>query len=268
MQMNTESRKHARDYISSLAANGHYQFSSKDAQSALGVTADAAKLALNRLAKQGMVASPARGFYVIVPPEYRSLGCLPADQFIPALMNRLGLSYYAGLLSAAQYHGAAHHRPQEFQVMVAKSRRPISCGAVRVAFFVRKNITSVPLQSFNTPRGTILVSTPEATAVDLVGYYDRVGGLDQVATILGELAESIDSDKLVAAARTVPMPWAQRLGYLLERVEAGDRAQALKSYVHKHARQAALLLPTMTKTDAGRDEGWKLDVNTDVEAEL
>ncbi len=120
--MKPESRLNARDYISRLAAGGHYHFSSSEAQTALGVSANAAKLALNRLAKQGLVASPARGFYVIVPPEYRSLGCLPADQFIPALMKRQDMSYYTGLLSAAQYHGAAHHRPQEYQVMVAKSR--------------------------------------------------------------------------------------------------------------------------------------------------
>ena len=116
-------------------------------------------------------------------------------------MKRLGQPYYTGLLSAAQYHGAAHHRPQEFQVMVAKSRRPIACGAVRVAFVVRKDIARIPVQSFNTPRGTVLVSTPEATAVDLVGYYNHAGGLDQVATILGELAENLDPDKLAARRR-------------------------------------------------------------------
>ena len=60
---------------------------SREMQSALGVSAVAAKLALNRLAKKKVIASPARGFYVIVPPEHRSLACLPADQFIPALMK-------------------------------------------------------------------------------------------------------------------------------------------------------------------------------------
>jgi len=30
-------------------------------------------------------------FTFIVPPEYRSLGCLPVDQFIPALMRCLDL---------------------------------------------------------------------------------------------------------------------------------------------------------------------------------
>lgn len=265
--MKSESRLRTSDYIFRLAASGLYHFSSSEAQAALGVSADAAKLALNRLAKQGLVASPARGFYVIVPPEYRSLGCLPADQFIPALMKRQGMSYYTGLLSAAQYHGAAHHRPQEYQVMVAKSRRPIVCGAVRVTFVVRKNISAIPTQSFNTPRGTVLVSTPEATAVDLVGYYNHVGGLDQVATILGELADALDPNKLVAAAQTAPVSWAQRLGYLLELVETGTRVQALKSYVRTHARQATLLLPTAADKGTRRDEGWKLDINADVEAE-
>lgn len=265
--MKSNFQLNARDYISHLAASGHYHFSSAEAQSALGVSADAAKLALNRLAKQGQIASPARGFYVIVPPEYRSLACLPADQFIPALMKRLGLSYYTGLLSAAQYHGAAHHRPQEYQVMVAKSRRPIVCGAVRVAFAVRKNISAIPTQSFNTPRGTVLVSTPEATAIDLVGYYNQVGGLDQVATILSELADTLNPDKLVVAAQTAPIPWAQRLGYLLELVEAGTQAQALKAYVNANAPQVTLLLPSVPQKVSKRAESWKLDINVDVEAE-
>jgi predicted transcriptional regulator of viral defense system len=261
-------RPRARDYLADLAAGGRYDFGSTDARKALGVSPAATKLALNRLAKQGLIASPARGFYVIVPPEYRSLGSLPADQFIPALMKRLDLAYYVGLLSAAQYHGAAHHRPQEFQVMLAKARRPIVCGAVRVAFVVRKNIAAVPVQSFNTSRGTVLVSTPEATAIDLVGYVGHVGGLDQVATILGELAEHLDPDKLVTAAQTAPVPWAQRLGYLLEKAEAGDRAKALRSYVRQHSRQNALLLPTAPQRGAARNEDWKLIVNADVEHEL
>ena len=166
--MNSESsrRLSARGYVSDLAANGRYHFTSREAKAALGVSAAAAKLALIRLTKQKLVASPARGFYVILPPEYGALGCLPADQFIPALMKRLNL-YYTGLLSAAQYHGAAHQRPQQFQVFVARNRRPIQCGAVRVAFMARKRLADVPVQPFNTPRGTLLVSTPEATAIDL-----------------------------------------------------------------------------------------------------
>ena len=257
----------AREYIARLAASGRYNFASSDAQSALGVSAAASKLALNRLAKQGEIASPVRGFYIIVPPEYRSLGSLPADQFIPGLMKSQRQVYYASLLTAAQYHGAAHHRPQEFQVMLAKNRRPIQCGAVRVAFMARKRIAEVPIQEFNTPRGTLRVSTPEATAIDLVGYQHHVGDLDQVATILSELAEKIDPRKLAQAAETAPVPWVQRLGYLLEQVDAREKTALIKGYVRQHAKQSAVLLPAAPVKGVERDESWKLYVNADVTVE-
>ena len=234
-------------------------------RSALGVSSAASKLALRRLIKKRLVASPARGFYVIVPPEYRSLGCLPADQFIPALMEYRKLRYYAALLSAAQYHGAAHHRPREFHVALARNRRPIACGAVRASFIARRRIAAVPLQRFNTPRGTILVSTPEATAIDLVGYQRRAGGLEQVATVLSELSERIDPERLVVAARTAPVPWAQRLGYLLELVDATDMVASLKVHVRRNARQVTALLPAATNEHASRSDDWRLWINADVE---
>lgn len=254
-----------RSYITRLAASGRYSFTSAQAQEAMGGTAAAAKLTLNRLAKQGMIASPARGFYVIVPPEYQSLGCLPADQFIPDLMARQGLSYYVGLLSAAQYHGAGHHRPQVFQVMVAKNRRPISCGAVRVSFIARHGVDDVATVPINTARGTIRVSTPESTALDLVGYPDHAGGLDQVATILSELAEQIDARKLADAAQFAPVPWAQRLGYLLDFVGAHGKTKPLAAYVKDHAREATRLLPAASIINASRHKVWKIFENAMVE---
>src|SRR5207247_498659 len=158
--------------------------------------------------------------------------------FIPTLMKSLDLPYYAGLLTAAQYHGAAHQRPQEFQVFTEKSRRPVACGRVRVAFMVRKNLKKVPVQTFNTPRGALLVSTPEATALDLVGYQHHAGSLSQVATVLAELAEKIDAKTLGKVAAMAPISWAQRLGYLLERAGVGDKTTALKTYVREHTHES------------------------------
>lgn len=256
-----------KGYLAQLVQGGRYFFTSEDASRKLGASRDAVKLALNRLRHKGEIASPGRGLYVIVPPEYRSLGCLPADQFIPDLMRQTKAVYYAGLLSAAQYHGAAHHRPQEFQVMVGKARRAIECGKVRVVFHVHKRIAEVPVQDINTPRGTVAVSTPEATAFDLVGYEARIGGLDAVATILAELREKLDAEKLAALAPIVPLPWVQRLGYLLERMGESQRVKALKHYVGKHARESTSLLPAESIANGPRNHDWKLIVNTDVEAE-
>lgn len=258
----------AKNYIDQLAASGRYSFTSAEARTALRVSADAAKLAINRLRRQGMVAAPARGFYVIVPPEYRSLGCLPAEQFIPALMDLKGQGYYVGLLSAAQYYGAAHQRPQEFQVFLEKNRRPITCGKVRIRFIARKHARKVQLRDFNTQRGQIQVSTPDATALDLAGYPQYAGGLDQVATILSELADDLSSEGLATAAATAPLPWAQRLGYLLERAGAAHITTALQEYVHEHAREYTPLVPGVSTSEGQRLKDWKLQVNADVEPDL
>ena len=250
-----------------FAARGRYHFTSSEFRSALGVSAAAANQSLWRLRKRGEIASPGRGFHVVVPPEYRALGCLPADQFVPALMGHRRVPYYAGLLSAAQYHGAAHHRPQVFQVMVGKGRRPIRCGAVGVDFVARAGLGDVPLTTFDTPRGSVLASTVEATAVDLVGYMGRAGGVDRVAGLLSELSEQMDPAMLVEAARSASVLWAQRLGFLLEHVGAGERCGPLKDHVRRRARNYTRLLPSATVEGASRSGDWRLHVNARVETE-
>lgn len=250
-----------------FAARGQYHFTSSEFRSALGVSVAAANQSLWRLAKRGEIASPGRGFYVVVPPEYRALGCLPPDQFIPALMEHRGMRYYVGLQSAAQYHGAAHHRPQVLQVMVDRARRPIRCGAVGVDFIARARLANVPLTSFNTPRGIIFTSTVEATAVDLVGFMGRAGGVDRVAGMLSELSERMDPQLLADAARFASVLWAQRLGFLLEFVGADDRCGPLKDHVRQRARNYTKLLPSMPTNGAARSGDWRLFVNAPIEAE-
>ena len=40
-----------------------------------------------------------------------------------------------------------------------------------------------------------------------------------MATVLAELTDSLSSEGLFGLAKISPVPWAQRLGYLLERVD-------------------------------------------------
>ena len=112
------------------------------------------------------------------------------------------------------------------------------------------------------------ISTPEATAIDLVGYFKQVGGFDQVATILTELAEQIEPEKLVRAAQAAPVTWAQRLGYLLELADAEEKTGALRRYVKATAHETVGLLPGSVDRCATRNRDWKLLINTDVELEI
>jgi predicted transcriptional regulator of viral defense system len=254
-------------YIDELAARGRHHFTTQDARVALGVPLPAVRASLRRLQHRGAIADPHRGFYVIVPPEYRRLGCLPPEQFIHELMAHLGQTYYVALLSAAELHGAAHHRPQTFQVMVAKQRREIVCGDVRVQFVMRRDLEKTPIVEMNTPRGRLRVSSPEATALELVGYAEQCGGLDNVGSVLSELGEVLSAEKLIEAAQLCPVAWMQRLGYLFELVEQDALANALEAHVRERAVVYAPLIRAQSTAHAKRLERWKLAVNASVEPE-
>lgn len=107
----------------------------------------------------------------------------------------------------------------------------------------------------------------EATAVDLVGYMHRAGGVDRVASVLLELGNDIDPKRLVEASQSASILWAQRLGYLLEHVGAGDRAAPLKEHVREHARNFTKLLPGADAEGARRSKDWRLLVNASIETE-
>ena len=257
----------ARDYIRELAASGRHILTTADAVDAIGGKPDAVRAQLRRLGEQGHLAQPVRSFRVIVPPEYLRLGCLPAEQFIDPLMEFLGEPYYVGLLSAAERHGAAHHRPQITQVVVRKNRAPVSCGVVRVVFIARADLGQMPVSRLNTPRGAVSYSTPEVTGLELVGYPGHAGGLDNVATVLVELAEQMRRDSLRNVAQRCPVSWAQRLGYLLELVGQQSLAQALRPIVRDRARSYTPLRRAAATAGGQRVREWKLIVNAAVEVD-
>ncbi len=263
----TKTYPNAKAYLDALASQGRYTFSTDEFAESAASSRASAYNALARLMQHEQIASPAKGFYVIVPPEYRTLGCLPAEQFIPALLERNSEPYYAGLLTAAQYYGAAHQRPQAFQVVIAQSRKDIHCGNVKVSFIANKQVADVPTRPFNTPRGVLKVSTPEATALDLVAYSDRAGGLDMVATVLSDLADEIDSSELERLSRTVPITRVQRLGFLLDHVDHPRVSDMLQPIVKREARDYTSLAPDRTSHQSTKNKRWKVYVNASVEVD-
>ena len=267
MQVSNRSAHSASQYVDDLAASGRHHFTTEQAVTAIRGTAPAVRAALRRLKAKHLIADPHRGFHVILPAEYRRLGCLPAEQFIPQLMDHLGEPYYIALLSAAELHGAAPQRLQSFQVMVRTNRRPIECGHVRVQFVARRDLDRTPIVERHTPRGTVCVASSEATALELVGYSDQCGGLDNVASVVAELADALDAPKLLDAARLCPMAWVQRLGHLLDLTGHRDLGDALAAHVKEHARVVAPLVRARTRAGAERSDRWKLSINASVEIE-
>jgi predicted transcriptional regulator of viral defense system len=256
----------ALEFINKLRSIGRYSFNTQEAMDALEVNKLATLNALKRLKENKLIVSPARGFYLIVPPEYQILGCLPADKFVPELMEHLGLPYYVGFLSAAQFYGAAHQKPQRFQVVTTKNRPPIHCGRIYIEFIANKNAASYPTKKFNTSTGTIFVATPEVIAADIVTAPQHAAGIHNVATILVDLAEHIDINRLKELTTINPeVFWLQRLGYLYDFLEVKLLAREIAKIIEDKKLHWVRLVSKTGYQSLKRNKKWNIIVNTKVE---
>jgi predicted transcriptional regulator of viral defense system len=255
-------------FVDALQARGRYTFTRDEALGALGVSEAALKLAARRLGAKRRLAMPRRGFFVIVPLEYSAAGAPPASWFVDDLMKFEQAGYYLGLLSAASLHGAAHEQPQEFQVVTDRQLRPATAGRNRIRFFLKRDAARTPTEEQRTETGTLRVSTPEATALDLVRYAENLGGLSAVAAVLSELSERLDPNRLAEAAGIgVELSVVQRAGYLLDRVGAKDKTGPLADWLAAQRPRRALLRAGPGPRRGPADERWSVLENEPVEVE-
>lgn len=258
------------EYINNLIAHGKCCFSIAEAITKTGKSKNSIIHAIEHLRARGEVASPAKGFYVIVTPEYRIYECLPPEFFIPYLMEYWEIDYYCGLLTAAMFLGSSHQAPQIFQVIIEQKRPMIECGKVRVQFITKKNIKEVPKEQISTMKSILKISSVEATVMDLICYSRRSGGLNHIATVLTELHEKIIPEKLLSLIKSQPeIAWKQRLGYLLDILGADELSKILHNYLSSQKRiDYILLMPGLSEsTKMSRNEKWKIIENTNVEVD-
>ena len=213
-----DQRSALSSYVSGLLSSGRTVFTAEEAEQVLGVGHGAFLDAAERLQRREGLLNPRQGFYVVVPPQYASWGAPPPAWYIDALMRREGQAYYVGLLKAAELHGATHQAVMEFQVVTAKRLPRIRAGRSLIVFYYRKDMEAVTvgIEDRKTDTGTMKMSSAALTALDLLRYPQASGGIDNVATVLSDLAEKIDPVQLAALSALVERPVVQRLGFLLE----------------------------------------------------
>jgi predicted transcriptional regulator of viral defense system len=216
--------------------------------------------------------SPTRGGYVPIPAEYRSWRTVPASHFIDPMMRYLDHEYYVGFLSAAEVHGAAHQRPQVFQVITDARLNDRTFERVHIEFTTSAKAASRLTTTVNTPTGTMKVSVPETTVLDLVGSPAHGGGLSNIATVLGGLLGNgrLDVPRLASLAKDYPAAVSQRAGWLLERVagEVGIEVDLSPLADVAHARLKRTVLAVSGRRAGPFNERWNILVNTDVEPDL
>lgn len=224
----------ASKFIDAKLALGKVSFTLDELTAATHLSVIAARNQLLRLQEKVTRVSPRQPFFLIVPAEHRVNGAPPAAWWLNDYFRWLGRPYYLALQSAASHYGANPQAIQEIQVMTDKPLRMLQIGKIRVRFFVKKSIRRIPTQELSPAYAPLLVSTPEATAYDLVKYANRIGGGERAAETIAPLLPSIrkrELQRVIAIEDNRVM--AQTLNNMLEQASADKGSPALSSPNHK-----------------------------------
>lgn len=259
------------DFIHKIQTQGRYSFTLNELKESINVNEIALKGALHRSAKKERVYSVCRGFYVVIPPEYSIMGMLPASLFINDLMLYIEKPYYVGLLSAAAMHGASHQQPQEYYVITKKpANRTIHAKEIAINFCIKSSLPQLGIMSKKTDTGFINVSEPELTVLDLFLFEKRIGGIGRAASVLSELLDSLDPEKLgKIAGHNFPVACIQRCGYVFEYVlEFRKAADVLYTIIRQRNIFRVPLNPSSTKSGYSSNNRWKVIQNSTIEIEI
>lgn len=263
-------------YLEAIRSAGRRHFTLQEVMQDLGISESAARSGLSRLKKNIKVISPVKGMYVIVPPEHKPHGCIPAEELTPLMMDYLNAEYYVALLSAAVFYGAAHQKIFKFQIITNKRIvHPLKFGQIKIEVVQKKNLSDLPIQAFAVKTGYLKVASPELVAIDLLTYVNRCGGFNHIATVLSELVENLDAEKLIQLSVDVSAQYQlQRLGYILENISVtdDDSRDSLVSKIAAHLKEKidryVPLAAHKSSVGYARCKKWKVIQNIEIESDL
>jgi len=237
-------------FVEARMALGRVAFSLEELIKETGLSAIAAKFQLLRLRGKVARVSPRQPFFLIVSPEHRSMGAPPPAWWLQDYFNWLGRPYYLALQSAASVFGSNPQALQVTQVMTDKALRPIKVGRIQLRFFVKRGIERTPTQQPEGAVAPLLMTTPEATAYDLIRYASSIGGIERAAETMRPLLPLLRGRELKRVLDGESEPGvAQRLGFIIEACGNRSLAKVVRDWLPDELTPVALA-PAKGKRDA------------------
>ncbi len=263
------------NWINQCLSKGKWAFSLKEVKAEFVNDSDVTiKFGLIRLVQKKTIVSIFKGYYLIIPPQYSSKGILPPAMFIDGLMKFLERKYYVAILNAAALHGAAHQQPQEYFVVTEYPvLRATNKKGIKINYISTRQLPPEALtEKRKTETGYINISSPLLTAIDLIKYEKKIGGLSRASTVINELLEKVErrevSEELISYAGVSTL---QRLGFILEYIL---NKKEIAEKIFSLCKKAGLKFYFIPLKASGRknkmvmNEKWKLIINTDIETDF
>ena len=257
------------DWIKELEQRGVTSFSFQQVRCEFHErTEKSLKTDIKRLVSARRIENVYKGFYVIIPIQYQLKGIVPPSYYINELMEHLGKPYYIGLLSAAAIYGASHQRTMITQIVTTGPRTRTSNRNSLLDWNYRQQIPKELIETRNGEMGRIYYSSAELTATDLIQFASHVGGYQRAATVIAELVDTIDINKMRTVLQHTTATTVQRLGYLLDNILfEKDMADALYGMLKEKVGyfNAVTMSPGHPASDSPESNRWRVDMNIDIE---
>jgi hypothetical protein len=249
----------AAAFLDQRLAAGRVAFPLADLTQATGLSNTAAIRQLTRLAPRVVRVARRHAFFLIVTPEHAAMGGPPVTWWLDDYFGWLGHPYYLALQSAAATYGSNPQALQISQIMTDSPRRPITVGRIRIRFLVKRGIERTPTQPLANAYAPLKVSTPEATAFDLIRYASRIGGVGRALETLVPLLPLMRPENLkTVLAAGEETSTAQRLGYLLERNKNRPLANIIHEWLPKQLLVTPLVPTKIKPTHAPLVARWQI----------
>lgn len=259
------------DFVSQCLAYEQYAFSWGELKAEVPKSDIALRHELVRLSRKKELLTLRQGFYLILPPRYKAFGKLPLELYAEKLFKFLRKPYYIAFFSAAAFHGASHQQVQQSYLMTkVPNLRDIKKGNIYLSISATSKWPNKNIQQRKSDAGIFNISSPALTAIDLIHYQSKMGGLNRILTILEELTESITAEDIHELLQWYPHTSSiQRLGFLLEELQAENTlVLPLRNYLKNRNYFPVLLSPEKNSKPGKANNTWKVDTNIELESDL
>jgi len=259
------------DYIKELQSYEEYAFSLPEIKEKCNLLESTMRKELQRLIRKEEIILLRNGFYLIIPPRYKSLKKIPLELYVDKLFQFIGKPYYVALYSAAEFYGASHQQMQkDYVITIPPALRDVSKGNISLSFVNAKNWSELNIIEKKSDAGLFKISSPALTIADLVYYHSKIGGINRILANIEELTEELtESDLRNLLSWYSNKSNLQRLGFILEEEQISTEfADLIFEHISKEP-----LFPTLLSNKKGEkarhaNNRWKVDVNLTLESDL
>lgn len=259
------------DFMGKCLSYEQYAFSWDELKDEVSKTDVALRHEIGRLSSKKEIITLRQGFYLILPPRYRQYERLPLELYVERLFSYIGKPYYIAFFSAAAFHGASHQQVQQSYLMTKiPNMRDIKKGNNYLNISATSNWPEKNILKRKSDAGLYNISSPALTAIDLIHYQSKMGGLNRILAILEELSESITLEDINNLLRWYPhISSIQRLGVIFQELQIDQTLlEPLQEYFKDKKFFPVLLSPNKDEKPGKANNLWKVDMNIELDSDL